>query len=142
MRSLWQPLGRKHNRIDEASIEPCAPLWLGWKSYRYEDATMKLTELKTHDQVLRESLEDPEFRREWDRTALARAVATRLVQYRAKHGLSQSGLARALGMQQPAIARLEAGDHNPSLDTLWRLSQGLKLRFHIDITPESLDLTA
>jgi ribosome-binding protein aMBF1 (putative translation factor) len=103
---------------------------------------MKLTDLKTHEQVLKESLQDPEFRREWERTALARAVATRLAQYRAAHGLSQSGLARELGMQQPAIARLEAGDHNPSLETLWRLSQGLKIRFHIDITPEALDLTA
>jgi transcriptional regulator with XRE-family HTH domain len=98
--------------------------------------------LKTHEQVLQESLRDPTFRREWDQTALARAVATRIVQYRAEHGLSQSGLARLLGMQQPAIARLEAGDHNPSLETLWRLSQSLNITFHIDITPETLDLIA
>ncbi|HLZ10173.1 MAG TPA: helix-turn-helix transcriptional regulator [Chloroflexota bacterium] len=103
---------------------------------------MKLTDLKTHEQVLDESLQDPKFRREWDRTSLARAVATRVVQYRAAHGLSQSGLARQLGTQQPAIARVEAGDHNPSLETLWRLSQGLKIQFHIDITPEALDVTA
>jgi transcriptional regulator with XRE-family HTH domain len=45
-------------------------------------------------------------------------------------------------MQQPAIARLEAGDQTPSLETLWRLSQGLNLTFHIDITPEALDLSA
>ena len=84
----------------------------------------------------------PRYRVDWERTALARAVASRLVQYRAQHGLSQSGLARVRGMQQPAIARLEAGDHNPTLDTLWRLSQGLNLTFHIDITPETLALTA
>jgi DNA-binding XRE family transcriptional regulator len=103
---------------------------------------MKLSDLKTHEQVLHESLQDPAFRREWEQTALARAVAIRLVQYRAEHGLSQSGLARVLGMQQPAIARLEAGDHNPSLETLWRLSQGLKISFHIDITPDALALSA
>jgi DNA-binding XRE family transcriptional regulator len=103
---------------------------------------MKLSDLKTHEQVLQESLRDPTFRREWEQTALARAVAIRLVQYRAEHGLSQSELARALRMQQPAIAHLEAGDHNPSLETLWRLSQGLNITFHIDITPEVLDLSA
>ena len=103
---------------------------------------MNLTDLTTHEQVLGESLKDPAFQREWERTALARTVAMRLVQYRIDHGLSQSGLAREVGMQQPAIARLEAGDHNPSLDTLWRLSQGLKVTFRIDITPETLDLTA
>lgn len=103
---------------------------------------MKLTDLKSHDQVLQESLRDPEFRKEWDRTALARAVATWMVTYRAEHGLSQSALARRLGMQQSAIARLEAGDHIPSLLTLWRLSQGLGIAFHIEVTPETLGLTA
>jgi transcriptional regulator with XRE-family HTH domain len=41
-----------------------------------------------------------------------------------------------LGMQQPAIARLEAGDHNPSIETLVRLSRGLGIDLHIYITPE------
>lgn len=91
---------------------------------------MKLTDLKTHEQVIDDSMTDPDFQREWERTAPARAVAMRLVQYRVDHSLSKSGLARQLGMQNPAIARLEAGDHNPTPDTLWRLSQGLKLPFH------------
>jgi len=52
--------------------------------------------------------------------------------------LSQSALARRLGMQQPAIASLEAGDHQPSLATLARLAAGLGIEFHIDITPETL----
>jgi ribosome-binding protein aMBF1 (putative translation factor) len=93
---------------------------------------------------LKKRLRDPEFRREWERTALARAVALRLVEYRADNGLSQSALARKLQMQQPAIARLEAGDHNPSVDTLMRLSQGLGIDFHIDITPDhvGVELTA
>jgi hypothetical protein len=37
--------------------------------------------------------------------ALAHAVAIRVIGYRVDHGLSQSGLARVLGMHQPAIAR-------------------------------------
>ena len=43
-------------------------------------------------------------------------------------------------MQQPAIARLEAGDYNPSMETLMRLSQGLGIDFHIDITPEHVEV--
>src|ERR1700726_2248819 len=94
--------------------------------------------LKTKDEVLERQLRDPAVRREWERSALARAVASRIVEYRAKHGLSQSALARQLGMKQPAIARLEAADHNPSVDTLMRLAQGLDMEFHIDGTPEGL----
>ena len=95
---------------------------------------MNLSELKTHDDVVREQLADAEFRQEWDRTALARTVAERIVSYRAEHGLSQTALARVLKMQQPAVARLESGEHTPSLDTLWRLASRLGVEFHIDIT--------
>lgn len=94
----------------------------------------------TASESLEKRLREPEFRQEWERTALARAVALRLVEYRADNALSQSALARKLQMQQPAIARLEAGDHNPSVDTLMRLSQGLGIDFHIDITPEHVEV--
>jgi DNA-binding XRE family transcriptional regulator len=105
---------------------------------------MKPSDLKTADDALAADLQDPEFRREWARTALARAVSERLVQYRIEHGLTQTALARKLGMQQSAVARLEAGDHNPSIDTLSRLSRGLGINFHIVVRPEmvSFDLTA
>ena len=96
--------------------------------------------MTTANDSLKKRLRDPEFRQAWERTALARAVALRLVEYQAENGLSQSALARKLQMQQPAIARLEAGDHNPSMETLMRLSQGLGIDFHIDITPEHVEV--
>ncbi|HVB07127.1 MAG TPA: helix-turn-helix transcriptional regulator [Acidimicrobiales bacterium] len=87
---------------------------------------------------------DPAFRAEWEWLALGRAVALRLTQYRAELDLSQTAVARQLGMQQTAVARLESGDHNPNLETLVRLSRGLGVEFHIDITPEgvAVELTA
>ena len=86
----------------------------------------KLSELKTASQIAAEELADPEIRREHERTALAHAVAMRVIGYRSDHGLSQTGLARLLDMQQPAIARLEAGDHEPSLPRCrgWRGCSG------------------
>ncbi len=71
----------------------------------------------------------------WERTALARAVAVRLVAHRAEHGLSQTALARELGMKQPAVARLEIGETNPSIETLRRLSSRLGLEFLLHIAP-------
>jgi transcriptional regulator with XRE-family HTH domain len=84
--------------------------------------------------VIARQLRDPHVRAEWDRTVVARAVASRLVEYRVEHDLSQTALARQLGMQQPAVARLEAGGHNPSFDTLARLSSALGIEFHIVVT--------
>jgi ribosome-binding protein aMBF1 (putative translation factor) len=91
--------------------------------------------MRSRSQVNARQLKDPAFRAEWERTAVARAVAVRLVEYRGEHALSQTALARKLGMKQPAIARLEAGEHNPSFDTLARLSTALGIEFHISVTP-------
>lgn len=96
---------------------------------------MKLTDLKTSQEILANELRDPEFREEWERTALARAVALKVIHYRAEHGLSQRALGERLEMPQPQVSRLEAGDHNPSIDTLVRLSRALGLELTIDIRP-------
>ena len=78
---------------------------------------------------------DEEARARWERTALARAVANAVVVYRTAHGLSQGALAARLGMQRPAIARLELGEHNPSIGLLERLASGLGMRFIVDVAP-------
>lgn len=97
---------------------------------------MKLSDTTPHEQLLAEQLnDDPAFRAEWERTALARAVAVTVVRHRADHGLSQRDLAKRLDMSQPQVARLERGDVNPSIDTLMRLAAGLGIEFVIDVRP-------
>lgn len=95
----------------------------------------KLSQMRTAAEIRSEDLANEDVRAEHIRTALARAVAIRVLAYRVEHGLSQTALARELGMQQPAVARLEAGDHEPTFTTLERLARGLGIEFHIAITP-------
>ena len=99
---------------------------------------MKVTNLSSSDNVLERQVSDPAIRAEWERTAIARAVAMRVVEYRVEHGLTQTALAGRLGMKQPAVARLEAGEHTPSFDTLSRLSSVLGIEFHIAVTPDGI----
>ena len=101
---------------------------------------VKMSELRNAADLAAEELRDPEVRREYERTAFAYGVAIRVISYRAEHGLSQSALARELGMRQPAVARLEAGEHEPSLGTLARLARGLGIDLSIEITPHALGL--
>jgi transcriptional regulator with XRE-family HTH domain len=98
---------------------------------------MKLSEMKTTDELIVEQLADPAFRREWERTAVARAVALRLVRYRTEHSFSQRDLAKLLDMEQPQVARLERGDVNPTLETLMRLAGALEIEFTIDVRPSA-----
>lgn len=90
---------------------------------------------RSFDEVLQKQLQNPEFREYWERTAFARAIANRLIRYRTQHQLTQTALARRIGMSQPAIARLETGEHDPRPATLFRLSRELGLRFNLDIHP-------
>jgi transcriptional regulator with XRE-family HTH domain len=95
--------------------------------------------MKTNEELIAEQMADPLFRAEWDRTALARAVALRLVRYRAERELSQRDLAKLLDMEQPQVARLERGDVNPTLETLMRLAGALEIEFTIDVRPTNRD---
>ena len=48
-----------------------------------------LTDWPTNDDLIAEELRaDPQFRADWERTALARAVAVAVVRHRAEHDLS------------------------------------------------------
>lgn len=94
-----------------------------------------ISDLKTAEEFLEEQLQDPGFRAEWNRTALARAVSLGIISYRSAHGLTQTELARIIGIKQPAVARLEAGETNPSWETLSRISQALGIEFLVDIAP-------
>lgn len=104
---------------------------------------MKISELKTINEIAQEKREsDPEYRAEWDRTAFAREVAIAIVRYRTERGMSQRDLATATGLTQPAIARLETGDHAPSLATLVKLTRSTGLRFRFDISGGSAQVVA
>ncbi len=103
---------------------------------------MKLSELKSLDQVIEDKRDDVEFRKEWDRTAFAREVANRVVRYRTERGLSQRELAAIVDLVQPQIARLEKAEHQPSFETLAKLSRATGLEFHFEVAHGNVELVS
>ena len=89
-----------------------------------------------NEEVLAAELRDPDFRKEWERTALARWLAVEVAHYRAENGLSQRQLAERLGVHQPDVARMESGEHTPSLERLIRVANGLDIELMINIRPK------
>lgn len=100
----------------------------------------KLSALLNADDIHEQNMRDLDYRREHERTQLANDVAIKVIRYRVDHGLTQAALARLLGMRQPHVARLEAGDHEPSLSTLGRLSAALGLDFSVTVKPDRMRL--
>ena len=68
-----------------------------------------------------EILIDPEARAVYDARKPAYELASKLIALRKKLGLSQRDLARAAGLKQPHIARIERGDVSPTWATTSRI---------------------
>ncbi len=100
---------------------------------------MKLSDMKSFDEVLSEQLEDPIFRQEWHGGGPCGCTAGRYLPGRAWP--LPGGLARELGVSQPLVTRVDADEHEPTFATLSRLSRRLGLEFHIDITSTALEMT-
>jgi len=86
-------------------------------------------------EVHAELLQNPEYREIVTQEALASVVSLAVLTYRTDRGLSQTALAKELGLKQPAVSRLEIGEVNPSIETLRRLSSVLGMEFLISIAP-------
>jgi ribosome-binding protein aMBF1 (putative translation factor) len=101
------------------------------------DMTERAREPVTFEELLARKLQDPEFRAEWERLAVARAVSEIVVMHRERKGLTQSALARAIGVRQPVIARIESGEHVPTIETLIKLANALDIELMVGIAPAS-----
>jgi ribosome-binding protein aMBF1 (putative translation factor) len=104
--------------------------------------TKKQTLSKTASILAANEARDPEVAAELARTAIANQLAILVIQYRVDHDLTQTALARKLGMSQPAVARLEAGDHEPSVAMLMRLARHLGITLRLQLSGDSAELVS
>ena len=76
----------------------------------------------THKQIVKRMLRKPAVRAEFNALAPEFELLDQLLKARARAGLSQAEVARRMGTQAPAVARLESslgsGRHSPSIATL------------------------
>lgn len=79
-------------------------------------------------------LSDPKVKKEFDRLAPRYAVISKLIAIRLKKGLTQKDIAEKMGTKQSAIARLESGNVNPSLDFIYKLAEIMGYRMSITLT--------
>ncbi len=78
---------------------------------------------------------DPEFKAAREESRAQFEFQRTLVMYRIEAGITQREMAKRLGVKQPALARWEAGETMPTLETLFRVAKALQLDFAV--TPES-----
>jgi ribosome-binding protein aMBF1 (putative translation factor) len=85
------------------------------------------------NQLLKEELKDPEFKKEYLKAQPEFEVTGALIEARIKKGLTQKKLATKLKTTQSAISRLESGRANPTISFLQKLATAfdsyLEIRF-------------
>ncbi len=89
--------------------------------------------MRDFDDILKEALKDPEFKKEYDALELEYSIIAQVIQKRLDKGLSQKQLAEKIGTKQSAISRLEGGNSNPSVAFLEKVSKALGGKLQISI---------
>lgn len=85
----------------------------------------KILKAPDFDDMLREELKDPEFKRLFDEAGEQLEIAYKLNHLRILKKMSQAELARKAGMTQSNIARLISGNQNFTIQTLSRVAKAL-----------------
>jgi DNA-binding XRE family transcriptional regulator len=74
------------------------------------------------------------YRKVYNTEKFMYSVAETLQEERLKHHFTQKKLARRSGLKQQEISRLEKGDANATLKTLYKIAQGMGKKLVIKIT--------
>ena len=77
------------------------------------------------DRALEKALEDKEFRAEWEASEEEYQVSREVIRARIARGMTQTELAKAAGIDQRVISRVETGETLPTVRTLGRIADGL-----------------
>jgi len=100
--------------------------------------TTKITKTLTHKQMVSKMLKNSAVKVEVDKLNREEfAILDEVLAARKESGLTQAQIAKLMGTQAPAVARLESslatGKHSPSLNTLrkYAAAVGKKIELHL-----------
>lgn len=81
---------------------------------------------------LKEQLEDPEIKAEYDALEPEFQIIQAMIDARKLKGITQKELSERTGIAQSDISKLENGNANPSLRTLQRLASGMGCKLKLE----------
>jgi ribosome-binding protein aMBF1 (putative translation factor) len=88
--------------------------------------------LKSHTQLKKEVFaKRPSAKKAYDALEFEFAILDAIITARNKKGMTQKILAEKIGTKQSAIARFEAGQSNPTLSFIQKVSTALGVKIHV-----------
>jgi transcriptional regulator with XRE-family HTH domain len=93
------------------------------------------------DDLHKEWLKDPGYRREYDALEEEFSLTAALIEARSRAGLTQEEVASRMKTTQAVVARLEGGGSKPSTRTLEKYAKATGSRLKISFEPEATQLS-
>lgn len=93
--------------------------------------------MKTLNEFLDQQMQDPEFKKEYEKIRPEMDIIRAIVDARVSNNLTQKELADRTGINQADISKLENGTRNPSLRLLQRLADGMDMVLKIEFIAKS-----
>jgi len=90
--------------------------------------------MKTYSKFKKEILKNQKVRVAYHALGPEFEIITSLIKRRLEKGFTQQELAERVGTQQSAIARLESGSYNPSLDFLKKVTHALDAKLRVTVS--------
>lgn len=91
--------------------------------------------MSSYAEFKRKSLENPEVKAAYDELQPEYNIIQAMIDVRKSKNMTQKDLARATGITQADISRIENGTRNPSLEMVKRLAAGMGMRLKLEFIP-------
>lgn len=88
--------------------------------------------MRTIEDTIREYMQDPEFKKEWDALEPQYQIIKAILDARKAANMTQKELSEITGITQADISRLESGNSNPTINTIQRIATGLGINIQVN----------
>ncbi|KKQ92547.1 MAG: XRE family transcriptional regulator [Microgenomates group bacterium GW2011_GWC1_39_7b] len=88
----------------------------------------------THEEVKRELMKDPEFRKEWERSEPEYQLNRAIIRARIDKKMTQKELARRAKTTQAVISRIQNSSVSPTLALVQRIAEAMGKKLEIKFT--------
>lgn len=85
--------------------------------------------------LLNERLQNDDFKKEYESLEPEYELVKAFLEARKNADMTQSELAKASGVAQSDISKLENGNSNPTVKMLWRLADSMNMHLKIEFVP-------
>ena len=89
----------------------------------------------TQEEVFKELMKNPEFEKEWNEDSAERQLAAFVINERIKRNMTQTQIAKVVGVGQAILSKIENAEARPTLKTISSIAKKLGYELKLEFRP-------